>query len=92
MTANTQVSDAIRLTVLNFKRSQASGNFIGDDGHESWSALKKILPRAEAMELVVELSRGYMDWTEGGGLPMDGAGRHVALKEALAALDGKEEQ
>lgn len=38
---------AAKLAVLNFKRSQASGNFLGDDDHEAWTALTTVLAKAE---------------------------------------------
>jgi hypothetical protein len=38
---------AAKLACLNFKRADASGNFLGDDEHESWSALEKAVAKAE---------------------------------------------
>ena len=38
---------AAKLAALNFKRSEASGNFLGDDERESWSALKAAIEKAE---------------------------------------------
>jgi hypothetical protein len=35
--------EAAQLAVLNFERSSASGNFLGDDDHEAWTALTKAL-------------------------------------------------
>lgn len=35
--------EAAELTVLHFKRSQASGTFQGDDEHEAWTALTDAL-------------------------------------------------
>lgn len=34
---------AAKLTQLMFRRSDMSGNFLGDDEHESWNAINKAL-------------------------------------------------
>ncbi len=39
--------EAARITVLNFERSDASDNFLGDDEHEAWTALSKAITKAE---------------------------------------------
>lgn len=39
---------AAQLTALHFKRSDASGNFLGDDEHEAWSALEAAISKATA--------------------------------------------
>lgn len=41
--AHEALVDAAKLTVMHFKRNQASGNFQGDDEHEAWTALTKAL-------------------------------------------------
>jgi hypothetical protein len=38
---------AAKLAVLNFTRADASGNFLGDDERESWTALERAIARAE---------------------------------------------
>lgn len=38
---------AAKLACLNFDRALVSGNFLGDDEHESWSALSKAIDKAE---------------------------------------------
>ena len=38
-----RLREAAELTVLNFRRNQASGNFQGDDEHEAWTALNRAL-------------------------------------------------
>lgn len=42
--------DAAKLTVQNFERTRASGNFLGDDDHEAWLALTKAIAKAEGKE------------------------------------------
>jgi hypothetical protein len=42
--------EAAKLTVLHFKRNQASGNFQGDDEHEVWTALEKAISKATGKE------------------------------------------
>lgn len=37
---------AARVAIENFARSQASGNFLGDDDYEAWTALEKALTAA----------------------------------------------
>lgn len=36
---------AAKLAALNFQRSQASGNFLGDDDHEAWTALRTAIAK-----------------------------------------------
>ena len=47
ITAAPDLLEAAKLTVLHFQRSQASGNFQGDDEHEAWTALQKAIAKAE---------------------------------------------
>jgi hypothetical protein len=42
-----ELLEAARLQVLNFERSDVSGNFLGDDDHEAWTALNKAIAKAE---------------------------------------------
>lgn len=49
---------AAQLAVLNFKRSQASGNFQGDDEHESWSALNAAIAKATALSDATTVEAG----------------------------------
>ena len=42
-----QLAEAASLTVLMFRRAQASGNWLGDDEHEAWTALAAALAAAQ---------------------------------------------
>lgn len=39
---------AAKTAVRNFERAAASGNFLGDDEHESWSLLDAAIQQAES--------------------------------------------
>ena len=39
--------EACKLAINNFERSDASGNFLGDDDHEAWTALTEALASVE---------------------------------------------
>lgn len=47
MAAAPDLLQAACLAALNFKRSDASGNFLGDDDHEAWTALNAAIAKAE---------------------------------------------
>jgi hypothetical protein len=43
--------EAAKLTVLHFERSLASGNFLGDDEHETWTCLRVAIQKATSAAL-----------------------------------------
>jgi hypothetical protein len=46
LAASWDLLQAAQLACLTFKRSEASGNFLGDDDHEAWTALNKAIAKA----------------------------------------------
>ncbi len=47
--ASKELLAAAKLATLNFERSNASGNFLGDDDHEAWTALNAAIKKAEGV-------------------------------------------
>ncbi len=47
ITERDEALEALKLVALNFQRNDASGNFLGDDDHEAWSAVNRVIEKAE---------------------------------------------